>query len=575
MTFRVARAFARILAPGAFTTLLALGALALSAWSLPYELPSPDAGAVLTQSMKLARGAVFYRDLDAYPFPAAPYLLGAAMRLFGEHLMVGRALGALTFLAVVLAGYRLALEQSGRRAAAAVGVWLLTWKFVAHPAFHDTLYPDVALAFGMWSMVLFLRFRSSSRLRDLFWTGVLVAMAVLSKQNLGLYLGAAMGILLLSRRLSAIGGRVFHPSGVAKELAVLAGGVAVPIAATLVYFHHHGVLEAMLYSGFVRPFLGYLPTSGLSFLVPLKWWELGHMKGQGAFAYAIVPLFSMLSAERLPPASLTALYWLFEEIGVRLVYTGIPFLLTGIAFAARRRWTEGAEVGRTIWLAALAMAAVASAFPRADFYHIAGIYPVVLVLAAVGASRLLFPLLQPRATAVLHRSVIVITASGFALSLSLTAAHHHSMTYEAGNARGRMWIDPAYAWIDDVIHFLDANLREDDPLFVYGHEAYYYFFTGRYASWPFVQLYPGMTGDPRGRDLVESLRNDDPPFLVRGILAGWPGLEDVGAYAPELKSFVDASYSATDRPFGDALPPDSTAPPRWLCSVMERKVAFR
>ena len=44
---------------------------------------------------------MFYRDIDAYPFPGAHYLLAAVMAAFGEHLGVARALATAVFCSLL------------------------------------------------------------------------------------------------------------------------------------------------------------------------------------------------------------------------------------------------------------------------------------------------------------------------------------------------------------------------------------------------------------------------------------------------------------------------------------------
>ena len=80
--------------PLIFAPLLVGLAAALSLWFANRGLPIPDEGAILTNAAKILRGAVFYRELDADPFPGATYCLAFFMKLFGEHLSVARGLAA-------------------------------------------------------------------------------------------------------------------------------------------------------------------------------------------------------------------------------------------------------------------------------------------------------------------------------------------------------------------------------------------------------------------------------------------------------------------------------------------------
>jgi hypothetical protein len=79
-----------------------------------------------------------------------------------------------------------------------------------------------------------------------------------------------------------------------------------------------------------------------------------------------------------------------------------------------------------------------------------------------------------------------------------------------------------------------------------------------------------MTGDDDAKALAQSLAAAPPALIVKGLIAGWPGLPNVDSYAGELKTFIDAHYQPTTQPFSDGLGPDASAPPAWLLQVLER-----
>ncbi len=566
-TARGSRVLDYCLDPRRFGIFLLIASGALCLWYLPYGLPTPDAGAALVHAAKILRGAVFYRDLDAYPFPAAVYLLAGAMRIFGETLTVARVVAAVTYTSILLASYRITLDLGGRGAAALCGLAILSLKFLAWPAFQDSLYAEVGLCFALWSMVAYFRFRRRGERSALVAAGLLAGVTILSKQSLGIYLALTVAGLLLSRYFRA-DGRTMRT--IARDLITYAFAAAAPIGAAAFYFWWHGVLDRMLYSGLVRPFRGYLPTSGLPFLVPLEWWRFGELKGQAGFAYSIGPVFEMLGMQKLPLRSWYPQLWLAEELAVRALYTAIPliFVAAAIAIVRHRRSREKQSIAS---LVAMSLATLGSAFPRADYYHIISIYPVMLVLAFVTGSRLLADLRRPwmKTAATVTAAVAVV---GLLLTTLLTAGwYFRGMTYQADFDRGHVRIYPENAWVDDVVRYLNANVAAGDGIFVYGHEAYYYYFSDRYGSWPFVQLYPGMTGDDDGNALAQSLAAAPPALIVKGLIAGWPGLPNVDSYAGELRAFVDAHYQPTTRPFSDGLGPDASAPPAWLIQVLARK----
>lgn len=547
--------------PRATAALLLAASAAVCLWYLPYGLPTPDAGAALLHAQRIADGAVFYRDLDAYPFPLASYLLAAVLKVFGDSLEVARAFAAVVFTLIVLASHRLAFELGGRRAGVLCALAVLSLRFLAWPAFQDALYPEVALALALWSMVSWFGFARAGRLRDLAVAGVLAGLTVLAKQNLGIYLGLASGGLLL---VGAAGSATVR--GRFREIAAWGLAAAAPIVVACAYFLAHGVLGQMLYSGLVRPFTGYAPTSGVPFLVPLRWWQFGELQGPSAFAYSVGPLFEMLGMGKLPAAQWYPWIWAAEEAWVRLLYTALPLVFAAAALAMVLCRSSRRELA---CLAALGLACVASAFPRADYYHIASIAPALFVLAFVTGARLVGAMRSDRWRTIAATLATAATASVFAATIGLGALYFRDMTYEAGNERGRMRIYPENAWVDDVLQYVDARTAGGEGLFVYGHEAYYYFFSGTRAPWPFVQLYPGMAGDDDGRALAAELAAAPPAVVVQGLLAGWPGLPDAREYTGEVRTFLESRYRATARPFADGFGPDAQAPPAWLLQVME------
>jgi hypothetical protein len=113
---------------------LGLAGAALSWWFATRTQPMWDEGAILTAAAKLLRGGVFYRDIDAYWLPGSAYLAAFAMKLFGEHLSVARALAAVSYLVMVLGLYALALRVVGPHRAALFGLCLICLKIAAWPA---------------------------------------------------------------------------------------------------------------------------------------------------------------------------------------------------------------------------------------------------------------------------------------------------------------------------------------------------------------------------------------------------------------------------------------------------------
>ncbi|MBW2282929.1 MAG: hypothetical protein JRG82_19575, partial [Deltaproteobacteria bacterium] len=160
------------------------------------RLGGSDEGAMLTAASRILDGGVFYRDVDAYPFPGSHYALAAAMGVFGEHLAVARGLAAVVFTGIVLSLYAAALTVLGPVRAALFGLSLLSFKVLAWPGFTGFYYWDFAFLGACAATVFLVRHRPGGSLRNLVLAGIGAGIALTGKQSLGLYVGAAAGLLL-------------------------------------------------------------------------------------------------------------------------------------------------------------------------------------------------------------------------------------------------------------------------------------------------------------------------------------------------------------------------------------------
>jgi len=188
--------------------------------------------------MKLLRGGVFYRDVDAYPFPLATYLLAAGWR---SSASTSRRRAGSPRSSTARAGGPLRLGPRAARTAARRGLrpLLLSFKLLAWPSFTAYAYWDVAFTLGCVAVALLLRHRFGGG-RCCRRCGLLIGLALLAKQSLGIYLAAAAGAHCSSRAASAAPRRSALEAVL--EAAALAIGVAVPVAAAAAYFASEGLL---------------------------------------------------------------------------------------------------------------------------------------------------------------------------------------------------------------------------------------------------------------------------------------------------------------------------------------------
>jgi hypothetical protein len=553
--------------PTLVAPVLALVSLAVSIQMAPYRLAGSDAGALLTAASRILRGGVFYRDIDSYPFPAAAYLLAFVMNLFGESVAVARGMAAVLFVVTVLSLYAIALRVLGPPRAAVFGASLLAFKLIAWPSFTAYYYWDLAFCLGCAASALLVRHRFERVTAGLVVAGLLAGLAVTAKQSLGIPLaGAALVVLALPHQVT--GRRSRDPDrGRFSQIAAFALAASLPVLVMAAYFGAQGVLPRLVESGLLRPFSAYLPTSSTSFLEPLAWWRFGELRELSGLAYSTEPVWAMLTHRQLPFESLYPAFWTASELFSRLVYTSVPavFAALGWRWWQHRRVPPSGDVDERetglLVLGALAAAIFVSAFPRADFTHVISVYPVVLLLA--------FALWRPSARGRKIEAVVVI----FALSgcVAVTIIQQGQLTHRISLPRASLWITPDKAWIESAARFVIDETPEGEPFFVYGHEAYYYFFADRYSPWAFSQLYPGQAGGDEGRALRDRLAADPPRIALRGATR-FPRVTPIPEYLPVLDRFIRQHYVADDRVF-ERYPTPGARPRKRQLQMLRRQSA--
>lgn len=555
--------------PWLVAPLLGVLALGASVWFAVFRPPPADAGALLTAASKILRGGIFYRDIDAYPFPGAHYLLALAMATFGEGLSVARALAAVFFCLLVVSLYAAALPVFGRKGAGLFGASLLSLKFLAWPSFTSYLYGDLAVTFGVGAVAILLWQLERPRSAAIVFAGALLGLSALCRQNVGFYLATAFGLFLLAP-FSFIGFDALPMRRRAMLVGALCFGVAFPLVPVAGYFLSHGLLGAMIDSGIVRPFTGYLPTSGVSFIEPLQWWKFGGMRnGEGA-AYFVEGYWQMLTRDLLPGRSSQATYWVLGELFARMAYTVIVVLL-GIAALGwfreiRVRKEKSARKAGCLFLSATAL--LLSALPRADWAHIIVVYPLV-VLAGAHALMLLsadIPFVRGklcRCAGVGVTSLLIVTAG--------LAVYDHAQMPRKVELERAAWRDYEDSPVESVVRYVRDELDPGDRLFVYGSDAQYYFLAERFYPWPFLQLYPGQTGGAHGAELLKRLREKPPELVVRGMQR-WPGLLQIVHYAGLVDRHIRVCYREVDDLWARyPLPLEGHPPPNWALQVLRPK----
>jgi len=273
-----------------------------------------------------------------------------------------------------------------------------------------------------------------------------------------------------------------------------------------------------------------------------------------------------VSGKLLPLEGLYPAYWVAAEIATRALYTSIPLAFGLLLFSAARPFLRGelpGELALSLRFAALAGAVMASAWPRADFYHVISVYPVVLLLLFDRAGARRRGSVSSSGARWIGRGALI---SLLAVTGTVSGLHQSTHRHHLNLERADLHISPFSAWVESIVKLARTELEPGDPLFVYGHEAAFYFLAERFPTWRFAQLYPGQAGADRGRELADHLRAHPPAVIVRG-LAGTPSLD---TYTPELLSWVKENYEVDTKVFEAYPPPVDFVPPRWMVAVLRK-----
>ena len=562
----------RLIQPRVFATILVALTAIQSLWYAPYGLGGSDEGALLATAGRILRGDVFYQSIDAYPFPGSHYLLAFAMALFGEHLAVARFLAGLIYGGIVVVLYATALTLLDRSRAALFGIALLGCKFLAWPAYTSYFYWDLSFLAACVAVLLCLQTTDRSARAPLVCVGAAIGIAFISKQSIGIYLGLAIALLLMLEWIWKRGDPSQRPPLV-RQLGYLGVGFSLAAAPMILYFAAKGLLPQMIYSGLIRPFTDYADTSGISFGKPLRWWEFGSLQGSKQFFYYPVSYWTVMRKGLLPGGEgAYGVYWVAGEFFVRWIYSSLPlaFAAAAVLCARGRKQFRQPETWRFASFALLCGAITGSAFPRADFTHLMGVYPMILLLIFVCVGRLLGLERPGPRTRYLRAGEGVGVAILALLFLGLGVARHAGMTTHIELPKADLYVFPEDSYRASVVRFLLDELPEDAPLFIYGHEAHYYFLSGHYFSWPFLQLYPGQAGGDGGKSLTAMLQLDPPPFVIQGFL-NFPGVPNLTSYTPVLHEFLKTRYELDDRAFERYATASGKPPNRYWLQFMRLK----
>src|SRR5215475_8456724 len=197
--------------------------------------PVSDSGREMDLPIRLMNGELLYRDVYYLYPPFSPYFNSWLYRIFGAHIDVLQAVGAICAVLVVWMCYRIArrLMTPSESALAVIAVILvcvfkpagnLIWPY-AFAALHG-------MVFALGALLLALRYAENGMRRELIAAGVLIGLAAITKQEFALAAVCAVAAAVAWTRRNGA-------KGVATDLALAAAPallIALPVYVALIAF---------------------------------------------------------------------------------------------------------------------------------------------------------------------------------------------------------------------------------------------------------------------------------------------------------------------------------------------------
>jgi len=150
-----------------------------------------DEGVILTGAMRAAAGDIPHAGFYTNYGPGVFYPIAILFKLFGETVWIERLYDTAMRAGIVIMAYSLVAEVASRRIAVAVAaasfLWLLGIGFYGYPLFPVTLLALVAAALIQPALV------GDVSSRRLFFAGAVVALAALTRYDVGFVLFIGLG----------------------------------------------------------------------------------------------------------------------------------------------------------------------------------------------------------------------------------------------------------------------------------------------------------------------------------------------------------------------------------------------
>ncbi len=490
-------------------------------------------GYSLAPAERVLNGEVPYRDFLYNYTPGLLWLNALLMKLFGATVMTARAglfafkLG--TLVAVFYIGQRLTSPLVALIPVALTLFWL------GHNYIYAIVPTQYSMLFILCGLIFMLNYDESEKMRWILFGGMAAGVVFVFKYNVGIFLLGSGTLAIAIREAMIAGESAFRPrliSVVIKRAAIYWIGFAILAGAMVLYLAFNNALGAMV-DHFLHHALAYgeeksVPLPSIKLVAAFALASLVIIAG-GFIVLTKAPKLFMLYAGLTVCAGAVAvlipgrLYRIKASASAAVAYFPIFlfFLAVIIAFfqlkriyrndALRRDWWR--LHGAIVFTALFAIGAYLELYPRADYYHLVRVLPLVFLLATLFAARLLPALLayfqmrlplSKRATLLCAAAPLVFF---FATGIKDTWQPHFDSSLhfiertglQINSARGILVRRRQAELIEGLASLIESNSSTDDYIFSFAKRGTaFYFLTGRSNPTRFVWWHSvGLKGGDR------------------------------------------------------------------------------
>lgn len=493
-----------------------------------------DEGYLLMQALDMAHGKVLYRDMDSFVAPGAWFVLAALFRMVEPSVIATRMVALVAYLGMVWTCFRIADRLAGRRSACATAVALGVFTVWAFPAWTVSFYSPYAVLCALVALERVLAWQATDRGRDLVWAGVSLGLAIVFKQNYGVFAlaGCAVAVLLSLLGRGGIG-------GVLPAALRLGSGAIVSIIPSVGYFLYHSAAADAFDALVMHPFRGFLVAHRIPYLGLSEIFDPQLSAGVGRFTYGAYPMVKTGLHLRWTEGSIRFV----EQLHVVMYWVPVLVFALAGALVVRSLARRSLDVGLASVLSVAGLVFL-GVFPRADFNHLVNVYQPVVLLGVVVVQRVI--LLSERWS---WRSCSATLACLLLAPYAFVAASWYvslldTLRTPLASPRGGVLIDQwEAAMIDFEVETIRALTRSDEPVLTVPGLAMLNFLAERSMPSRYYNLYAVHIAHDGGAGVVAEAERSGGRLAVVDYNNFFSDPVGLSEYAPVLAGYLRRSFA--------------------------------